>query len=96
MSPETKKKGGVAERVEALRLVDEAGSLLSAKDDPDASAMYGNALLERSRIRFAEGDAAAAREDLRQALERLKQRPEDARRLRVARTFARTLGIVDA
>lgn len=88
--------GGVAERVEALRLVDEAGSLLSAKDDPDASAMYGNALLERSRIRFAEGDAAAAREDLRQALERLKQRPEDARRLRVARTFARTLGIVDA
>ncbi len=88
--------GGVAERAEASRLVDEAGSLLSAKDDPDASAMYGNALLERSRIRLAEGNASAARADLDEALDRLGQRPEDARRLREARAFARTLGVDDA
>ena len=88
--------GGTPERAEAFRLIDEAGALLSAKDDPDASAMFGNALLERSRIRFAEGDAAAARADLGQALDRLKQRPEDARRLHDARTFAHTLGIGDA
>jgi serine/threonine-protein kinase len=85
--------GGQAERTEALRLIEDAGSLLSTRDDADAVAMYGNALLERSRIRHAEGDAAAARSDLDAAIERLAQRPEDARRLGEARRFARVLRV---
>jgi hypothetical protein len=55
--------------------------------------MLGVACLERSRILRADGDVAAARVELAQALQRLQRRPEDARPLRDARALARELGV---
>src|SRR5690606_34315890 len=83
--------GGDAERAEALRLVEEARAVLTGKDDPDAAAMLGAALLERGRVRAVQGDFDGARADAADALARLQLRPEDAPRLREARAFARTL-----
>lgn len=83
--------GGDAERDEAGRFIEEARATLAGKDDPDAAAMLGSALLERSRIHLAHGDVDGARADLRDALARLQLRPEDARRLHEARRFERLL-----
>jgi serine/threonine-protein kinase len=88
--------GGVDPRREAEQLLAEAHAVLEPSADPDAAAMLGNACLERSRILLADCDAAGARTELAQALQRLQRRPEDARALRDARVFARTLGVEGA
>jgi serine/threonine-protein kinase len=85
--------GGVEQRREADRLLADASAVLERSEDLDAAAMLGVACLERSRILQAEGDAAAARVELAQALQRLQRRPEDARPLREARALARELGV---
>lgn len=88
-------EGGAEQRREADRLLAEARTVLDRSDDPDAAAMLGSACLEQSRILFADGDVAGARAELVQALQRLQRRPIDARVLREARHFARTLGVAD-
>ncbi len=80
-------------RSEAADLLQAAHAVLAGRDDPDARALVGSALLERGRLRHATGDLAGARGDIVQALRELQLRPGDARRLREARAFARGLGL---
>ena len=88
--------GGADARREAHALLDEARAVLGRSSDQDAAALVGHANLVRSQLRFAEGDVAAARVELEQALRALQGRPEDARHLREAHRFARRLGMPHA
>lgn len=83
--------GDTQQRAEAKTLLAQARTALDLREDAEAEALLGRAMLENSRILHAEGDTARARAELPDALQRLGERPEDARILQDARAFARVL-----
>jgi len=81
----------VAMRREAAGLVEQARVALEHGDDDTTGPMLGLVYFVRSRVHQGDGDLAAARADVAQAIDRL-QGPEHARRLREARALAKELG----
>jgi serine/threonine-protein kinase len=80
-----------AMRRDAAATVEQARATLEQGGDETTSPMLGLVYLVRSRVHQGDGDLAAARIDVAQAIDKL-QAPEHARRLREARALAKELG----
>ncbi len=79
-------------REEAAGLIESAIETLTRAGDAGSEPALGAAYLERSRLHLENGNHAAARADIVQALPRLRS-PEHGPRLRQAQALARRLGI---